>query len=155
MRGKGGPGGPGEPGGPVAAGAQREQGSRARRASRRTAVDILFQADVRGCSPRAALDGWVEAGRPVTAYAAGLVEGVEGSLAEIDALLGASAEGWTVHRMPVVDRTILRVACYELLSGLTPAVAINEAVEAAGELSTDASGRFVNGVLGKIARDLA
>ena len=73
---------------------------------------------------------------------------------ELDAVLGKSSEGWSVHRMPVVDRTILRVACYELLAGLTPAVAINEAVAAANELSTEASGRFVNGVLGKIAREL-
>ena len=72
---------------------------------------------------------------------------------ELDAVLGKSSEGWSVHRMPVVDRTILRVATYELESGVPPAVAISEAVHAANELSTQDSGRFVNGVLGKIARN--
>jgi len=58
-----------------------------------------------------------------------------------------------VPRMAVVDRTILRVACYEMSAGVPPAVAINEAVEAANELSTEDSGRFINGVLGRIARE--
>src|SRR2546429_749544 len=129
-------------------------GVRLRRAARRTAVDILFQADVAERGPADVLADWRAAGRTIGAYAAQLVEGVEASLGRIDELLGTHAEAWTVARMPVVDRTILRVACYELLAGLTPAVAINEAVAAANELSTEASGRFVNGVLGKIAREV-
>jgi transcription antitermination protein NusB len=76
-------------------------------------------------------------------------------MAEIDAKIGPSSEGWAVHRMPVIDRTILRVACYEMESGVPAAVAINEAVNAANELSTEDSGRFVNGVLGTIAREAA
>jgi N utilization substance protein B len=103
-------------------------------------------------SPRAVLEEWRGAGRAVAAYAAELVAGVEGRMAEIDAMIGSRSEGWAVYRMPVIDRTILRVACYELESGVPAAVAIDEAVNAANELSTEDSGRFVNGVLGSIAR---
>jgi N utilization substance protein B len=130
----------------------RSTGHRRRRAARRLAIDILFQADVTESSPSEAMREWRQAGRSVPAYAAELVEGVEGSRSEIDVDLGAHAEEWTVPRMAALDRTILRVACYEMRAGVPPAVAINEAVDAANELSTEASGRFVNGVLGKIAR---
>ena len=94
-------------------------------------------------------------GRSVSAYAEYLITGVEEDLEEIDALLGASTEGWAVYRMAAVDRTILRVACHELRSGIPAAVAISEAVVAANELSTGDSGRFVNGILGRIARGFA
>src|SRR5439155_3613809 len=102
---------------------------------------------------RAVMEDWERAGRTVPTYTEALVTGVERNLPDIDALLGANSEGWTVHRMAVVDRTILRVACYELRSGVPVAVAINEAVEAAKRLSTEDSGRFINGVLGRISRD--
>ncbi len=95
---------------------------------------------------------WREAGRPILPYAEELVAGVEADLARIDRQLGAASEGWTVARMAAVDRSILRVACHELRAGIPIAVAINEAVEAANELSTEDSGRFVNGVLGRLAR---
>ena len=130
----------------------RPAGHRRRRAARRLAIDILFQADVTEGSPSEVMQEWRLAGRSIPAYAVELVEGVAGSRSEIDADLGTHAEDWTVPRMATVDRTILRVACYEMRAGVPPAVAINEAVDAANELSTDASGRFVNGVLGKIAR---
>jgi N utilization substance protein B len=117
------------------------------------AIDILYQADVTERSPRDVLNEWKMAGRTVPTYTETLVAGVERSLPEIDELLAANSEGWTVHRMAVVDRTILRVACYELRSGLPTAVAINEAVDAAKRLSTEDSGRFINGMLGRIARD--
>jgi len=135
-------------------GGQRGGGHRRRRSARRQALDILFEADLIGRSPRAVLEEWRTAGRSIAEYAGELVAGVEDRLSELDAVLGKNSEGWSVHRMPVVDRTILRVACYELESGVPPAVAISEAVHAANELSTQDSGRFVNGVLGKIARDL-
>ena len=85
-------------------------------------------------------------------YAEAIVTGVEAGLRDIDRDLGESAEDWTVPRMAAVDRAILRVACYEMRSGLPPAVAIDEAVTAANELSTEASGRFINGVLGRVGR---
>src|SRR5919109_377805 len=133
---------------------RRGRGHRARRSARRQALDVLYEADLVGRSPRAVLDEWTSAGRAVSDYARQLVTGVEEHLAKLDALVGNSSEGWSVHRMPVVDRTILRVACFELESGVPAAVAISEAVHAANELSTQDSGRFVNGVLGKIARTL-
>jgi transcription antitermination protein NusB len=131
----------------------RSTGHRRRRAARRKAIDILYQADVTERSPRTVLDEWERAGRTVPTYTGSLVRGVEESMPDIDALLAAHSEGWTVHRMAVVDRTILRVACFELRSGVPTAVAINEAVDAAKQLSTEDSGRFINGLLGRIARD--
>jgi N utilization substance protein B len=127
-------------------------GHRRRRAARRVALDILFQADVTGAEPAGVLAAWRAAGRSVPDYAADLISEVTGSLDEVDAVLQAHLEEWTVPRLAAVDRAILRIAMVEMRTGIPPAVAINEAVEAARELSTEASGRFVNGVLGRIAR---
>jgi N utilization substance protein B len=118
------------------------------------AIDILYQADVMGRSPPEILQDWQASGRSVPEYTEKLVSGVAESMEDFDQLLAQHAEGWAVHRMAVVDRTILRVACYEFRLGLPAPVAINEAVEAAKELSTEDSGRFINGVLGRIAREL-
>jgi transcription antitermination protein NusB len=128
-----------------------------RRDARRAAIDILFQADVTGTDPVAALAEREELRGPVTDFTRELVEGTVARLLEIDRLLEASAEDWHVERMPALDRTILRVATFELIGrpDVPPAAAIDEAVEAANQLSTEASGRFVNGVLGTISRDLA
>lgn len=136
-------------------GQTRKPGHRRRRSARRQAIDILYQADLMGRSPLEILEEWRAAGRSLSDYTAELVRGVEGKVDEIDELIGSSSEGWAVHRMPVLDRTILRVACYELENGVPPAVAISEAVHTANELSTGDSGRFVNGVLGAIAREAA
>ena len=128
-------------------------GHRSRRRARRVALDILYEADLLGRAPSVVTGEWEAAGKSVPEYAADLVRGVEQHLHEIDERLGASYEEWTVHRMAAVDRAILRVACYELNQGnVPPAVAFNEAVEAPNELSTGDSGRFINGVLGRIAR---
>ena len=128
-----------------------------RRDARRQAIDILYQADVLGELPLDVADLWEEAGTKVAPFAHELVRGVAEHLAELDGVLDAYAEGWTVPRMPSLDRTILRVGCYELLHrpDVPVAAAIDEAVAAAGELSTEDSSRFVNGVLGKIARERA
>jgi transcription antitermination protein NusB len=127
-----------------------------RRQQRRLAIEILFQADVTGTDGRSALQGWIGSGREVPPFTRALVEGVDEHLDEIDATIAAHSEGWTVDRMASVDRTILRVAAYELAFGgeVPVGVAIDEAVRAAKDLSTEDSGRFVNGVLGKIAREL-
>jgi N utilization substance protein B len=124
-----------------------------RRQERRLAIEILFQADVTGSDGRSALTGWLESGREVPAFTRELVEGVTDHLTQLDATIGAHSEGWTVDRMASVDRTVLRVASYELMFDrqVPVGVAIDEAVRAAKDLSTDDSGRFVNGVLGKIA----
>src|SRR5947208_10157651 len=115
-------------------------GHRRRRAARRLAIEILYQADVTERPPARILDEWRAAGRSIPPYAESLVLGVEAERPDIDRVLGEHAEEWTVARMAVVDRTILRVACHEIRSGVPAAVAINEAVEAANELSTADSG---------------
>jgi transcription antitermination protein NusB len=127
-----------------------------RREARRTGLDILYQADVTGTDPRAVLDAWLESGRAVPVFGRELVEGVSDHLPEIDLLLEERSEGWTVSRMAALDRSILRLAVYELLHrpDVPPSVAISEAVEAASDLSAEGSPRFVNGLLGKIAGEL-
>ena len=124
----------------------------ARRLARRQAVDLVYQADVTGRSTREVARDWNEAGVSLKPYAATLVRGLEVDGERIDRLVASAADAWTLPRMAVLDRTILRLACYEILSGVPPAVSINEAVDMAKELSTEESGRFVNGVLGRVAR---
>src|SRR5690242_8880059 len=114
--------------------ASRPVGHRKRRTARRTAVDVLYQADVMERSPADVLAEWERLGRRIPDYTRELVEGFGRDRERIDSLLETHSEGWPVHRMAMVDRSILRVACEELLAGLPTAVAINEAVEAAGEL---------------------
>jgi len=94
----------------------------------------------------------IRAEPPVSAYAAELVRGVEAHRAEIDRLLADNSRGWTLDRMPAVDRNILRIGGYELLwgTGVPEAVAISEAVLLATDLSTDASPAFVNGLLARL-----
>jgi N utilization substance protein B len=115
----------------------------------------LFQADVTGAEPVEVLEGWRAAGREVPPFTEELVAGVADHLPDIDLALEEHAEGWPVARMAALDRTILRVALEEMLhrADVPTSVAISEAVEAANELSTEDSGRFVNGILGRIARE--
>jgi len=129
----------------------------ARRKARKRALDVLFEADLRDLPPVQVLTGYVqrlEQPRPEhLEYAVGLVEGVAAHLDRIDELIASYAEGWTLDRMPVVDRNLARIAVYELLyvDEIDDAVAISEAVELAKQMSTDDSPRFLNGVLGRIA----
>jgi N utilization substance protein B len=127
-----------------------------RRDARRSAIDILYQADIIEADPHVVLAEWIEAGRILSPFTAELVEGVEEHLPEIDLLLEEHTEGWTVSRMAALDRTILRVAVHELCHrpDIPPSVAISEAVEAATDLSAEGAPRFVNGILGKIASEL-
>jgi N utilization substance protein B len=128
-----------------------------RRQARRLAVDILYQADVLGRDPVRVLEERKGLGEKIPGFTEQLVLGVAERLEALDELLGDHAEGWTVHRMAGVDRTLLRLACYEMLyrEDISAAVAISEAVAAAKSLSTEDSGRFVNGILGRIARERA
>ena len=125
----------------------------ARSKARKRALDVLFEADVRREPPLSVLEARiVRAEPPVTAYAIELVQGVQAHRDELDRLLAENARGWTLDRMPAVDRNILRIGGYELLWGtrVPEAVAISEAVQLAGELSTDASASFVNGLLARL-----
>ena len=128
----------------------------ARSKSRKRALDLLFEADQRGVNVQALL---VERlARPVTQtplpeYAVTLVEGVVRMWAEINDLLTTYSQGWSVERMPAVDRAILRLGTWEVVYSdeVPEAVAISEAVALAKELSTDDSPTFVNGLLARIA----
>jgi N utilization substance protein B len=119
-------------------------------------LDILYQADVTHRQPLEVLEERREMAE-LDPFTDELVRGVAEHAGDLDRLIGEHAEGWTVHRMAVVDRNLLRLACYEMLwrQDVPVAVAIDEAVAAAKELSTEDSGRFVNGVLGRIARERA
>lgn len=131
----------------------------ARTKARKRALDLLFQADVRD-EPLAlivAAEAKRAASEPDRAaswmYAREIVDGVTDHREEIDELISSYAQGWTIDRMPNVDRAVLRLASWELLHNpeIPAAVAIDEAVELAKHYSTEDSARFVNGVLGKIA----
>jgi len=126
-----------------------------RREDRRVAIDILYQADVTDASPASVIAEWRLVDRDVPRFADELVGGVADKLPDIDLLLETHSEEWTVRRMAALDRTILRLGVYELLwrDDVPTSVAISEAVEAAAELSAVDAKRFVNGVLGRIARD--
>ena len=128
----------------------------ARSKARKRALDVLYEADLRAVDPLTTLaDRITLADPPVHDYTVELVQGVQANRERIDAILGGYAEGWTVARMPDVDRALLRLAVYELLwrDEVPDAVAIDEAVELAKSLSTDESPRFVNGVLAPVLRD--
>src|SRR2546426_9053185 len=99
-------------------------GHRRRRKARRTAIEILYEADVLGRPPTSVVGEWRTAGRTVPEYAEELVSGVEREGGAIDAVLAEHSEGWPVHRMAVVDRNILRVACYEMKAGIPVGVAV-------------------------------
>jgi N utilization substance protein B len=128
----------------------------ARSKARKRALDVLFEADQRDRDPLTALADWLARDDPpVPAYAEALVHGVVAHAARIDEVLSGYTADWPLDRLPSVDRAILRLATYELLwSGEVPApVAIDEAVELAKSLSTDASPGFVNGVLARVLAD--
>jgi N utilization substance protein B len=122
-------------------------------------MGILYQADLTGRPPLEVLEERRDLGQAagLSSFAEELVRGVTERQDELDTLIGEHSEGWTVSRLASVDRTLLRVACYEILfrDDVPAAVAVDEAVAAAKELSTEDSGRFVNGVLGRIVRERA
>jgi transcription antitermination protein NusB len=145
-----------------------------RREARRLALDVLYEAEIRDMAPIEAYRerqrlGWSvdDDDRPEIAptsdpsdealgYARHLIQGVSEHRAEMDALITRCADHWALERMPVIDRNLVRIALFELkwADDVPVAVAINEAVELAKSLSTDDSGRFVNGLLGRIVEEL-
>jgi transcription antitermination factor NusB len=93
-----------------------------------------------------------ECSTEIRGFATRLVEGASENLADIDVLISQRSENWQIHRMPAIDRSILRLGVYELLyrDDIPPKVAINEAVELANNYSTPDSGKFINGILDKL-----
>lgn len=146
-----------------------------RRLARRLALDVLYEASIRDSLPIDSFSarqaaGWAQTAAPqedepesmresvdpapeTIAYARSLVAGVQEHQAEIDSIIVRYADRWAIDRMPVVDKSLLRIALFELLWGenIPVPVAINEAVELAKFFSTDDSGRFINGLLGRVA----
>lgn len=119
---------------------------------------MLYESDVRRVDPMSTLRTRIElADPPISDFTVQLVEGTGEHRARIDEILAAYAEGWTIERMPGVDRAVLRLGVYELLwrDDVPDAVVIDEAVELVKSLSTDESPRFVNGVLARVLRDRA
>lgn len=130
-----------------------------RRKSRLLAVQALYEADTTGHNAVAVVTRLAQDARvnnDVEKFARRLVEGVLGGREQIDRLVGDAAIGWTVDDMAVVDRNILRLATWELVNAEAPMKAVvNEAVELAKLLGSDASARFVNGVLGQVVERTA
>ena len=114
--------------------------------SRERAMMLLYEADSKRVTPGEVLAAQVAPTDELTTL---LVEGVESHQIQIDAAIAATAKGWTLARMPTIDRSLLRIAAFELLTrpDVPVAVVLNEAIELAKRFSTDDSGRFVNGVL--------
>ena len=128
----------------------------ARTKARKRALDVLFECEVRGLPLGSTLDERVVAAEPpVNEYTVELIRGVSEHQARIDELLETYAEGWSLERMPAVDRNALRIGVFEILyvDSVPDAVAVSEALHLVRDLSTDESPGFVNGVLGNIVRD--
>jgi N utilization substance protein B len=126
----------------------------ARTKARKRALDALYEADIKGTDARetlAATEDTLQA--PLNPYTSEIVDGVYENLDQIDDLISTYSQGWTIDRMPAVDRNIVRIGVYELIwnPDVPVGVAISEAVDLAKLLSTDESGSFVNGLLARIA----
>ena len=132
---------------------------RDRTRSREMALQALYQADLTGDECLPGIESTLRAdGHPpeVVDYAFELARGVRANVLDIDAVLAAAAQHWSVHRMAVVDRNILRVGIEEFLrhADVPPRVVINEAIEMAKRFGTSESPAFVNGLLDRIATEL-
>ncbi|MGN6162231.1 MAG: transcription antitermination factor NusB [Marmoricola sp.] len=124
----------------------------ARSKARKRALDALYAADLRG---RSAVEELDEGGEPSNPYTRELVVGVDGHRRRLDEIIGEYAAGWSLERMPAVDRNVLRLGIFEVLyvEDVPDAVAVSEALALVSELSTDDSPQYVNGILGAVVRD--
>ncbi len=127
----------------------------ARSKARKRALDLIYASEMRHRSAVEALAEQTADGTAYNAYTVQLVEGITEHQARLDEVIATYAKGWTLSRMPAVDRNVLRLATYEVLyvDDVPDAVAVSEALKLVRELSTDESPAFVNGVLGNIVRD--
>lgn len=126
-----------------------------RHAARKRALDVLYEADLKDQPLPSVLAEHLRGEEPLPDFTVALVRGVHRHRDTIDALITQHARGWALARMPVIDRNLLRIGLYEIVHDdqVPTAVAIDEAVELAKELSTDDSGRFVNGLLARVAEE--
>lgn len=130
----------------------------ARSKARKQSLDLLYESDIRGTSSmdllslRDVIDDGPDA-RPIREYTKVLVNGVNEHIRKIDELISTYAQGWDMDRLPAVDRNVLRIGIYEILwqEDVPHAVAIDEALAMAKELSTDESSVYIHGVLGRIS----
>jgi len=124
----------------------------ARGKARKRALDVLYEADIRGTSPADVLSTTIATiAVPLNPYTFELVDGVLLHQQQIDELLSEYSFGWTLERMPAIDRNVLRLGAWELIWGdVPPAVAISEAVNLVKALSTEESAGFVNGLLARL-----
>ncbi len=124
----------------------------ARSKARKRAIEVLYESDLRGGDVEIGLQSLSERVQtPMNPYTETIVRGVAAHQEQIDETLSTYAQGWTLERMPAVDRAILRAGAWELLWGEVPeGVALAEAVGLANELSTDESGKYINGVLARV-----
>jgi len=130
-----------------------------RRDAREWTVQLLFQLDLNPDDLDTVFERfWTERKTDAKAreFTEGLVRGVRDNLGKIDGMLGKYAEHWDIHRMGVIDRNVIRMAIYEMLfcNDIPPVVSINEAVDIAKYFSRTESGKFVNGILDRISKDL-
>jgi transcription antitermination protein NusB len=123
-----------------------------RREARERALGLLYEAESKELEPFEVIDDLV---LEPDAFTAELVIGVGDHLDEIDAVISAFARGWSIARMPALDRALLRLGVFELVHRpeIPTGAVISEAVELAKRFSTEESGKFVNGVLSAVAAD--
>jgi N utilization substance protein B len=124
-----------------------------RREGREEALGLLYQAELLGTDVETLV---AERGLATDDYSVLVARGVSVSVAEIDELLGRHLNNWRVDRMPIIDRALARIAAWELLSrpDIPTGVVLSEAVELAGQYCGEQSPRFLNGVLGEMAREV-
>ena len=124
-----------------------------RRQARERALSLLYEAETKDVS---AMEVVAELPVEPAPFAAELVSGIDRNREQVDGYIRRFAKGWALERMPAIDRALLRIAVYELLHrpDVPTGAILSEAVELAGRYSTDDSGRFVNGVLGQIAKEV-
>ncbi len=124
-----------------------------RREARERVLGLLYEAESKGTELSDVIDGLP---LPLTGYASQIAEAIGSDLTALDHLINDASHHWSVPRMPAIDRALLRMATFELRdrTDIPAGAVISEAVELAGEYSTDSSSRFVNGILGRLATDL-
>ena len=130
----------------------------ARSKGRKRALDILYESDIKGVNALWLVKERTTTDDEIATFAAELVNGYGNQSQEIDALIDKHAKNWDLDRLASVDRNILRIAIFEIIHGternVPTSVAIDEALELAGSLSTDDSPRYIHGILSAIAKEV-